>query len=173
MRAQKTPAKPASRPSATVAPNIFPGDQIEKVKQMFGSEPGMRQLREELRYYQWWRPNMSVEIWTDNGDKVLSVKIRFKNVPIKTSDGVVLGRDSLRTAEVKLGDRFVGESSSTYIVELDCQGFYIGAKSRDSAKWDINYESIVCRKGDISEDELSNVPINNMSRQVSGFIEPN
>ena len=116
---------------------------------------------------------MSVEIWTDNGDKVLSVKIRFKNVPIKTSDGVVLGRDSLRTAEVKLGDRFVGESSSTYIVELDCQGFYIGAKSRDSAKWDINYESIVCRKGDISEDELSNVPINNMSRQVSGFIEPN
>lgn len=81
---------------------------------------------------------MSVEIWTDNADNILSVKARFENVPINGADAVVLGRDSLRTAEIKLGDRFVGKSSSTYIVELDCQGFYIGAKSKDSSKWDIN-----------------------------------
>ncbi|SRR6266849_2962412 len=115
---------------------------------------------------------MSVEIWANGTDEILSVKIRFKNVPIKTPDGILLGKDSLETAEVKVGDRFLGESSSTYTTEVDCWAFYIGVKSKESSKWDINYESVECRKGDIWEGELRTAPINNMSRQVSGFTEP-
>ncbi len=169
---QKTPAQRQPARSSTLAPDIYPGDPIEKVKTMFGAEPGMRQERKELRYYQWWRPKMSVEIWTDASDRILSVKIRFKNVPIRTPDGIFLGKDSLESAEVKLGGRLVGESSSTYIVDADCWAFYIGATSRESSEWDVNYETIVCRKGDVSEEELRSAPINNMSRQVNGFTEP-
>lgn len=132
----------------------------------------MRQERKNLRYYQWWQPKMSVEIWTDSGDKILSVRFRFKNVPIQTPDGILIGKDSLDEAESKLGDRLLGESSSIYHLDVDCWAFYIGAKS-ESSNWDINYESIECRKGDISEDELRAAPINNMSRQKSGFAEPN
>lgn len=173
VRGQSAPARKAAAATYALVPEVYPGDSIEKVIKLFAAEPGMRQEHKELRYYQWWRPNMSVEIWTDSVEHVLSVKFRFKNEPIKTPDGILVGKTSLEKAAVKLGDRFLGESSSIYHLDIDCWAFYIGAKSKESSNWDINYETVECRKGDISEEELRRAPINNMSRQVTGFTEPN
>ncbi len=53
VRVQRTAAKVPSADSYVLAPDIYPGDPIGKVKKILGAEPGMRQERKDLRYYQW------------------------------------------------------------------------------------------------------------------------
>lgn len=152
--------------------DIYPGDHVAKAIKVIGVAPSQTFPRPANKFYQWFHPDMSVEIWTDLEDRILSATFRYKNAPILTPDGVVLGRDSLEKAAAKLGDRYLGASSDVYRPEPDCAAFYIGAKGSNPG-WTINYESIICRRGDISEEELWQAPINNMSRQMEGFIEPN
>jgi hypothetical protein len=136
---------------------------LTQVEALIGKAEFEGASEHNLRSLGWHNTAMMIMVGVDKQGVVASVMFQLKRMPFVTDEGVVIGRDTLRVAAVKVGDRLLKRSEVGYVADASCFGASITANSRTSADWIVTYEALECDQGEQSIEKLARSAINNVT----------
>lgn len=153
----------AAAPQPLTLPAIRPGVTVAQVEALIGQPEFEGTGEHNLRSLNWHQTPMMIMVLVDDKGVVASVMFQLKKGRrFVTDDGVIVGRDTLRAAAAKIGDRVIKRSEIGYVVDASCFGASITTKSKAS-DWVVTYESLECDEGEQSVEKLPRSPVNNVT----------